>query len=307
MKSIILPFTPFLLAASAFAATPVIGIVTASGHFTLQGSQVWGNATLFDGAAVETGAASSELVLRDGVRVQLAADSKVTVFADHLALLRGSGQVSQSKPFEVDAGGLKVRGSGLRVVAGTSEAVEVAALTGTANVLGGKGNLIASIRAGQHMSFAPQANGSVTTAGCLLYKDNRFIIQDATSQTVSELNGDRRTIAPNVGNRVTVTGTLSSANPAVSVATRVINVGAVTPNASGGCLVVASALQASTDVPAQAAGATPAASPANAPAAANTGGGLSSGAKTAIIVGVAGGGAAGAIVALQSGKKSTSP
>jgi hypothetical protein len=48
------------LSAVAIAA-PAIGIVTASGHFSVEGSQVWGNATLFEGATVETSSASSIL------------------------------------------------------------------------------------------------------------------------------------------------------------------------------------------------------------------------------------------------------
>src|SRR5277367_2118222 len=63
------------VASMAFAGSPAIGIVTASGHFTVERSEVWGNSTLFNGATVETGSASSELALRNGVRVQLGAAS----------------------------------------------------------------------------------------------------------------------------------------------------------------------------------------------------------------------------------------
>src|SRR5258708_23013995 len=60
-------FTVAVSAAPGSGNSAPIGIITASGHFTLQGSQVWGNATLFDGASIETGAASSQLALRSGV------------------------------------------------------------------------------------------------------------------------------------------------------------------------------------------------------------------------------------------------
>ena len=56
--------------ATAFAGSAPIGIITASGHFTLEQSQVWGNSTLFDGSAVETDAASSVIVLRNGATGQ---------------------------------------------------------------------------------------------------------------------------------------------------------------------------------------------------------------------------------------------
>src|SRR5689334_18057884 len=56
----------FLFSVAGLAA-PAIGIVTASGHFNVEGSQVWGNATLFDGTMIETSSASSELALGNGV------------------------------------------------------------------------------------------------------------------------------------------------------------------------------------------------------------------------------------------------
>ena len=80
------------LSADSFAATssvaksPAIGVVTASGHFMLDRSEVWGNATLFDGGKIETGAASSEAALRNGVRIQLASASSATVGESQLTL-----------------------------------------------------------------------------------------------------------------------------------------------------------------------------------------------------------------------------
>ena len=208
-----------LLSASVFAATPAIGIVTASGHFTLQGSEVWGNATLFEGATIETTSASSQLALRNGVKVQLAAGSRAHVFADRLTLDRGVGQVASAAPFEIDAAALRIQGAGLRV--GMGETVEVAALTGVAKVSGKGDLLLATIPSGRSMSFAPQAaqTGAVKRDGCLLYKDNHFILQDDNTQEVVELNG--QDLAPNLGNRVEITGTASTAKPAVSIAASV--------------------------------------------------------------------------------------
>src|SRR6266550_6375196 len=68
-----------LLSAVAIAA-PAIGIVTASGHFSVEGSQVWGNATLFDGATVGTSSSSSDLALRNGVKLQLGVGSRARVW-----------------------------------------------------------------------------------------------------------------------------------------------------------------------------------------------------------------------------------
>ena len=283
--------------ASAAAVAP-IGMVTASGHFTLQGSQVWGNATLFDGAVVETGPASSQLALRSGVKVQLGPGSRAQVFSDRLLLEKGAGQVS----------GLMIRGqqADARVRIGWGSRIEVAALSGVARVISAGDVTLASIPAGRSMLFAPQAGqgASFTRAGCLLYKDNHFILQDDNTQEVVELNG--QDLAANVGNRVEVTGTASAARPAVTIATSVMNVTALSPRSQGGCLVVASTLQAQTEMPRAGAPTAGAASKAPAPAGKTGGGGMSTGAKVAIVAVVAGGGA-GAAIALAGKKKSTSP
>jgi hypothetical protein len=280
----------------AVAAPPAIGIVTASGHFTLDRSQVWGNATIFEGSVVETGAASSEIALRSGARLQLAKDSRARILSDRVVIEKGIGQISAPDSFEVNAANLRVHSTGrLRVSVGDN--VEVASLAGSARVSSAAGILLAAIPAGRTMEFTPQAaNGVVTRTGCLLFKNYHFIIQDENTQEVVELNGQN--LAAQVGNRVQIAGTASSAKPAVNIATLVVNVSNVTPKSSGGCLSVASTLNAQTEMP-----------PANAaqPAADTPkSGGLSTGAKVAIIVAIAGGGA-GAAIALASKKSSTSP
>jgi hypothetical protein len=98
-------------------------------------------------------------------------------------------------------------------------------------------------------SFAMQAaaTASLTRTGCLLYKENHFIIQDSETQEVVELNG--QDLALNSGNRVQVTGTAGTGKPVVSLATRVFNVISVAPRSRGGCITVASTLGASTEAP----------------------------------------------------------
>jgi len=254
-------------------AAPTIGIVTASGHFSVEGSQVWGNATLFDGATVETGSASSDLALRNGVKLQLGADSRARIWKNRLVLEKGAAQLAAPASFEV-------------------------------SVLNHANLIRAPYRAG---SAFQAAAGQTVHAGCMVYKNGRFLLQDQTTQEVIELSGPD--LAANVGNRVEVRGAASSARPGVVPATSVMTVAAVAPQSQGGCLSVAAALDARTDVPAAGApGApTPAAAktpPTSTPApAARTG--MSTGAKIAIVAAVAGGGA-GAALALSGGKKSTS-
>src|SRR5208282_3761253 len=167
-------FLSVLISAVAVAATPAIGIVTASGHFTLDRSQVWGNATVFEGSVVETGSASSEVALRNGAKLQLAKDSRARILSDRVVLEKGIGQLSAPESFEVNASNLRIHSSGrLRVTVG--QTVEIASLIGSAHVSSASGMLLAAIPEGRVMNFSPQAaNGTVTRTGCLLFKDNHY-------------------------------------------------------------------------------------------------------------------------------------
>jgi hypothetical protein len=292
-------FISAVAVAASPAMGPAIGIVTASGHFTLDRSQVWGNATVFEGSVVETGSASSEVALRNGAKLQLAKDSRARILSDRVVIEKGIGQVSAPESFEVNVANLRIHSTGrLRVNLG--QTVEIAALLGSARVASASGMLLAAIPAGRVMNFSPQAaNGTVTRTGCLLFKDNHYIMQDENTQEVVELSGGEN-LGAQVGNRVEVTGAASSAKPAVSIATLVLNIASIAPKTSGGCLSVAANLNAQTE----AAAANPAQPAAESPK--GGGGGMSTGAKVAIIVAVAGGGA-GAAIALAGKKSSTSP
>jgi len=297
------------VALSCWGATPAIGIATASGHFTLEKSQVWGNSTLFEGSTVETDVASSQLALQNGVRVQLGTESRAKVWNSRIVLEKGVGQVAAPESYEVDAGGLAIRstGAGARVRVGLAAngRVEVTALAGAARVMGA-GLLLAAIPSGRSMAFSLQAaaTGALTRAGCVLYKDGHVLLQDDDTREVVELIGSG--LNPNVGNRAEVRGTASAAKPALPIATSVLIVTAVTLREQGGCLTVAAALDARTDVPSGGAGGPGAQPAANTTAASSPKTGMSTGAKIAIVAAVAGGGA-GAALAVISSKKSTSP
>lgn len=304
-------------ATSGVANSPAIGMITASGHFTVDRSEVWGNATLFEGGKIETTSASSEAALRNGVRIQLGSASSASVSENRLTLIKGVGQVAAPESYEVSAGGLSIRSaagnSRVRVAWIAGGGLEVTTLSGAARVVNRAGLLLASIPAGRRMNFAMQAAaGVVTRTGCLLSKDGRFLLQDQNTQEVVELRGND--LASNVGNRVTVTGTASNIRTALAIATSILNATTITLQQPGGCLSVAAALDAQTEptnAPANAAQNAPAANPpAVTPAKGSPGSapktGMSTGAKVAIVAVVAGGGA-GAAIALAGGKKSTSP
>jgi len=306
--------TSILLCSSAWAASPAaIGIITASGHFTVEGSRIWGNATLFDGARVETGTASSEVSLRNGVKVQLGAGSSARIWANHLNLEQGSGQVTAPGKFEIGAGEMNVSTSGSRllIAVAATERLQVAALSGTARVTGARGTLLGSVAAGGTSNFASFAMmQALTRAGCLLYKDGGFLLKVDDSPEVLQLQGPD--LVANVGNRVEITGSRATTAATVAPASGVLDVSSVAPRSVGGCLTVAATLNAQTSIPQNptTAGAkppAPAAKGAEAPAKVAKTGGMSTGKKAAIIIAVAGGGGAAAAIALSSKKSSTSP
>ena len=317
---------------TAFAAAPAIGVVTASGHFTVDRARVWGNATLFSGGRIETDAASSQATLANGVTIQLAAKSSASVMDNRVTLWTGTsqvawtgtGQIAAPDSYEIAAGAFAIRGVGaaarVRVGWGPDGMLEVASLMGNARVATAKDGLVlASIPAGRKMNFAMQAAaGAVTRTGCLVSKDGRYLLQDQNTQEVIEVTGTNPNLAPNAGNRVIVSGTASNARPSINIATSVVNAATVTPQSQGGCLSVAAALDARTTpagapapsaakaTPAQpAAAAKPPATPAPGGGGGGGGGGMSAGAKVAV-VGVVVGGGAGAAVALAGKKSSTS-
>ena len=292
------------------AGSTAIGILTASGHVTVERSEVWGNSTLFDGARVETTSASSEMALRNGVKLQLGAASRAQVWENRVALERGVGQASGPASFELDAAGLKIRAANDngRFRVAMSDHVEVVALAGVARVTNGSGLLLASIPAGRSMSFSPQAGstGEITRTGCLLYKEGHFILQDDNTQEISELNGRdqvARDLANNTGNHVDAMGTAASAKPVVSIATSLMNVSKITQKSQGGCLTVATALNAQTEAPGASAASDNTPQVTKAP----SGGGLSTGAKVGIIAAIGAAAGVGAAVALMGHKSSTSP
>ena len=135
----------------------------------------------------------------------------------------------------------------------------------------------------------------MTRTGCLLYKNNGFILQVDDSAEVLQLTGAN--LQTNLGNHVQINGVPAAVAATIGPASQIVN--------------AAAALTAQTSMPAAGTPAPagtstpPAAGTAKAPTVAKSGG-MSTGAKVAVI-GAIGGGGAGAAVALSGKKKSTSP
>src|SRR5215813_296667 len=91
------------------AASAAIGVAIAKGSFELDASRTPGNGTLFDGSTIETGKASSELKLTNGVRVVLDVGTRGKVYRDHLVLEKGTGQIEHGGSYRIRARSLQIQ------------------------------------------------------------------------------------------------------------------------------------------------------------------------------------------------------
>jgi hypothetical protein len=203
------------------AATPSIGVALSSGSMTVDNALVPGNATLFNGNMIETGATSSRLQLKDGKLAQLDADSSAKVYSDHMVLQKGSGETFGS--YGVVARSLRIAGDSARVsIYGNT--VQVAALSAPVTVANSAGVQVANLMPGRALAFTPQESGAMapaTITGVVRKVGTNFILTDTTSNVTIQLVGGG--IEKYVGHDVTVTGTPGSTAP-VAGATQVLTV-----------------------------------------------------------------------------------
>ncbi|HTQ55055.1 MAG TPA: hypothetical protein VMI94_11380 [Bryobacteraceae bacterium] len=271
---------------TAFAAGPAIGLAVANGSFQLDRSRVWGNATLFDGSAVETNITSSDIRLATGVSAKLGAQSRATIHESRLVLEKGIGQLDSAN-YYIEADGLEVMtdqaGATARVKLAGPNRVIVAARQGTVRVNNSEGVLIARLERGHEMSFEPQDSGATVTkaSGILALRDGKFILVDRVTNVTLQVQGPGLDTA--VGKLVEITGTVNASGPTVPGASQLVDVTKVN------VLVKGKAAAAGAGAGAAAAGG----------AAAAAGGGLSTAATVAIIGGVAAAGTVGGLAAAQ--------
>jgi hypothetical protein len=281
----------FGLLSSVWGASPAIGTASANGKFAVNKSQVSGSATLFDGALVETGAASSRLELSNGSRITLNANSSLTLRGKETILEKGSGEIGLAAGHHVQARTLRIEGEAANAKAevrlsGERE-VLVKALNSPVRVFSKTGVLVATVDAGMGASFDPYAAPpeAFDMTGCLLRTTaapTRFGFVGPNNVRY-ELTGGN--LAQHVGNRVRIVGNSATGTPFPG-ATAVVQVTTVALSDTGGCLAAASTW------PGMTAGAPP--------TVVQTGTGMK-GSTKAIIAGVAIGGGAGVIVGVTSG------
>src|SRR5215469_14211985 len=112
-----------------------IGLVRASGEFTIDGYWTRDNSTVFDGSVISTTHAASHVVLEDGTRIDMGLDSRGQIYRDHVEIEQGLAQINTSKRYAVVAGRIRIDSPQRSLVRVTdSRKVVVTALQGVTEV-----------------------------------------------------------------------------------------------------------------------------------------------------------------------------
>lgn len=243
------------------AAVPAIGMVVTAGAFRLNHATVRSNATLFEGAMVETGTAQARLDLASGTRLELESESSGRIFSGHLVLERGATRIDKAARSGTGSGagfatGFLVEARGLKIQTDASVAkgrialigvgrVEVAPLTGSFKVVNSGGALVAKIAAGRALALEPQSTpGPSRVTGLLVTRGGHYLVTDETTNVMVEVSGStitRPALSNALGERVDVTGSARpGATPAIGAA-QLIEVAQVTPAPSSGSTPAGSA------------------------------------------------------------------
>ena len=76
------------------ANTPAIGVAITSDSLLINDARATGNATIFSGSTLQSGATAAQVRMKDGAEVSLLRDSRGKLFSDHMDLEKGSARVS---------------------------------------------------------------------------------------------------------------------------------------------------------------------------------------------------------------------
>jgi hypothetical protein len=230
MMSLIMALAAGGMGEAASGAAPVIGTVVAKGTFRLDNATVTGNATLFEGATIETKNAESRMELSGGAKVLLGTESKARFYGDHMVLEKGGGQLEKASGFRFEARGLTIQpetgNASARVTLTGGARVELAALSGSFRVLNARGMLVANVGAGRGLALEPQAGDAATKlTGTLTKVGGHYLLTDETTNVTVELAGQG--LAKEVGNRVEITGSMDPTATPVTDASQFVRVTAL--------------------------------------------------------------------------------
>ncbi|HLJ48718.1 MAG TPA: hypothetical protein VKU01_22030 [Bryobacteraceae bacterium] len=206
-------FILVILTAALVAGAPAsIGTVTAHGSIQVDGSPVFGNATVFDGTLIETGKATTNFHLQRGIELAMAPSSRGKLFSNKLVLEKGTTELSKASGFLVEASSLRIQpldnlSKGAVSVQGTSK-VSVSASAGEMNVSLPNGLLLAKVTPERALEFDSQNAGATaptTITGRLSKVNGHYFVTVLDTGMKYEVTGQN--FDNMIGKTVTVTGT----------------------------------------------------------------------------------------------------
>ena len=141
------------------ANTPAIGVAITSDSLLINDARATGNATIFSGSTLQSGATAAQVRMKDGAEVSLLRDSRGKLFSDHMDLEKGSARVSG---YAVNANGLKVEADSASSasISMQGKTVEVASLSGNVHVFNASGMNVANLLPGRALNLTPQEAGA---------------------------------------------------------------------------------------------------------------------------------------------------
>lgn len=138
----------FVTAFGLMASNSAIGIAIVVGSIRVDNTDVRGNVTVLNGASLETNLNPSQIALRNGNRLELAADSSGKIYTDRLVLEKGIAQLHASSKYSVLANSLQVvakRASTVRIGHLSGDTIQVSVINSEAQVLNRDSLLLASV------------------------------------------------------------------------------------------------------------------------------------------------------------------
>lgn len=230
------------------AAGPALGMVVTTGAFRLNHATVRSNATLFEGAIVETGSAPARMDLSGGGELELELESTGRLLGGHLVLERGAIQIGRSASSAKSVTGinpwLAVEARTLTIEPASNSAagrivligvgrVEVAALSGSLRILNSRGALVATVSAGNALALEPRpAPGPARITGRLVRSGHHYLLTDETTKVTVELASSASTESDLIRlleQRVEVMGSAPAAAILTTGAAQLVEVSQVTP------------------------------------------------------------------------------
>ena len=186
-----------LCCAVALAAPFVpVGVLTSSGSIRVDGAEVRGSGTVFNGSVVETGSNTSQLNLKHGNRFESAAASRAQVYDDHAVLERGSSQIHASPGYSLQVNSVHITPVGpsstIRVFRISDSKLRVVGVSGQSKVDDAGGLTIAQVVPGAAIDIQQKPEGASSTAkisGKLKKQEGHYTLVDVATTTTLELQG----------------------------------------------------------------------------------------------------------------------